>query len=159
VIVHIVVDLIKHFKEVFSCLPKKNVKIIFDTDIGGDCDDAGALAMLHRLCDLGEAELLAVTACYASPYVAGCIDAINRYYNREVPVGINYSAKNEDGGVYAGSLCKEFPSRYPQETYGIPNAAPDTLHVLRKTLAHADDHSITLDSPRKIDSDKKDLLL
>ena len=37
-------------------------KIIFDTDIGGDCDDAGTLAMLHRLCDKGEAELLAVTA-------------------------------------------------------------------------------------------------
>ena len=60
-------------------LEKKTMtKILFDTDIGGDCDDAGALAMLHRLCDLGECELLAVTACYASPYVAGCIDAINR---------------------------------------------------------------------------------
>lgn len=43
---------------------KKPVKIIFDTDIGGDCDDAGALALLHRLCDMGEAELLAVTHCY-----------------------------------------------------------------------------------------------
>jgi hypothetical protein len=31
---------------------KQKVKIVFDTDIGGDCDDAGALAMLHRLCDL-----------------------------------------------------------------------------------------------------------
>ena len=41
----------------------KPVKIIFDTDIGGDCDDAGALALIHRLCDKGEAELLAVTHC------------------------------------------------------------------------------------------------
>lgn len=122
----------------------KPVKIIFDTDIGGDCDDAGALSMLHRLCDLGEAELLAVTACYASPYVAGCIDAINRYYGREVPVGINYAAKTDGGGVYAGPLCMEFPSRYPTETYGTENAAPDTLDVLRKTLADADDHSVTL---------------
>ena len=40
---------------------KKPVRIIYDTDLGGDCDDAGTLAMLHRLCDLGEAELLAVT--------------------------------------------------------------------------------------------------
>ena len=39
---------------------KKPIKIIFDTDIGGDCDDAGALALIHRLCDKGEAELLAV---------------------------------------------------------------------------------------------------
>ncbi len=63
-------------------------KIILDTDIGFDCDDAGALALLHRLCDREEAELLAVTACYDSPYVAGCIDAINRYYKRTVPVGV-----------------------------------------------------------------------
>ena len=122
----------------------KPVKIIFDTDIGGDCDDAGALAMLHRLCDLGEAELLAVTACYASPYVAGCIDAINRYYGREVPVGINYACPTDGKGVYAGPLCEEFPSRYPAEAYGTENAAPDTLTVLRKTLAEAEDSSVVL---------------
>ncbi len=120
------------------------IKIIFDTDIGGDCDDAGALAMLHRLCDLGEAELLAVTACYASPYVAGCIDAINCYYGRVVPVGINYGSDSAEPGVYAGPLCNEFPSRYPAETYGTENAAPDTLVLLRQTLAEAEDHSITL---------------
>ena len=74
----------------------KPVKIIFDTDIGWDCDDAGTLAMLHRLCDKGEAELLAVTHCFATPYVAGCIDAINRFYGREVPVGINYSEIREN---------------------------------------------------------------
>ena len=32
---------------------KPITKIIFDTDIGGDCDDTGALAMLHHLCDMG----------------------------------------------------------------------------------------------------------
>ena len=36
-------------------------KIIFDTDIGGDCDDAGALAILHEAQNAGKAELLAVT--------------------------------------------------------------------------------------------------
>ena len=88
-------------------------KIIFDTDIGGDCDDAGAFALLHRLCNKGEAELLAVTACYASPYVAGCIDAINTYFGRIVPVGVNYSRKSENRGVYAGELCDNYPNRYP----------------------------------------------
>lgn len=63
------------------------VKIIFDSDIGGDCDDAGALCLLHRLCDKGEAELLATTHCFDSPYLAGCMDAINTFNNRKVPVG------------------------------------------------------------------------
>ena len=119
-------------------------KIIFDTDIGGDCDDAGALALLHRLCNKGEASLLAVTHCYSSPYVAGCIDAINRFYGRVVPVGINYDISTTDRGVYAGELCDKFPNSYPSENYGTPKAAPDTLQVLRETLAKADDGSVTL---------------
>lgn len=123
---------------------KRPVKIIFDTDMGGDCDDAGTLAMLHRLCDKGEADLLAVTHCDATPYVAGCIDAINTYYGRQVPVGINYENPKDGRGVYAGALCDAFPNRYSAETYGTSVGAPDTLAVLRQTLAEAEDGSVTL---------------
>src|SRR5690606_32742496 len=35
------------------------VKVIFDTDYSTDCDDPGALAVLHALADLGEVEILA----------------------------------------------------------------------------------------------------
>jgi len=124
--------------------------IIFDTDIGDDCDDAGALALLHRLCGKGEVNLLAVTACYASPYVAGCIDAINTYYGRKVPVGINYKNKMEnigiqgDRGVYTDAICREFPNRFPAENYGTLLTPPDTLAVLRQSLAEAEEDSVTL---------------
>jgi len=37
------------------------VKIIFDTDIGNDVDDALALGLLHALADRGACELLGVT--------------------------------------------------------------------------------------------------
>lgn len=37
---------------------KEPVKILLDTDIGGDCVDAGAMALLHRLCDLWPGELV-----------------------------------------------------------------------------------------------------
>jgi len=121
------------------------VKVIFDTDIGSDCDDAGALAMLHRLCDLGEAELLAVTACYGSDHVAGCIDAINTYYGRKVPIGVNYaSPEYAGGGVYAGALCEEFPNDYPAAVMQGENRPEDTLRLLRRMLASAEEHSITL---------------
>src|SRR5690606_29052446 len=36
------------------------VRVIFDTDLGPDADDAGALALLHALADRGEAEILGV---------------------------------------------------------------------------------------------------
>lgn len=118
-------------------------KIILDTDIGFDCDDAGALALLHRLCDRGEAQLLAVTACYDSLSVAGCIDAINTYYGRPVPVGVLYGAKKavDDLPVYAPTLCREFPNRYPESTYP---AAEDAVSLLRRTLHRAAEHSVTL---------------
>ena len=37
----------------------KAVRVIFDTDIGTDVDDAGALAILHVMADRGEAKILA----------------------------------------------------------------------------------------------------
>jgi inosine-uridine nucleoside N-ribohydrolase len=122
----------------------KPVKIIYDTDIGYDCDDAAALAMIHRLCDRGEAELLAVTHCFSTPYVAGCIDSINCYYGRQVPVGINYEDERQGQGVYAGTLCENFPNNYPSVKYKTSDGAADTLSVIRKTLASAEDKSVTL---------------
>jgi len=123
---------------------EKPVKIIFDTDIGGDCDDAGTLAMLHSLCDKGEAELLAVTHCYSSPWYAGCIDTINRYYGRTVPVGLNYDCPKTNRNTYAGLISDLFESRYPASCYGTEDAPEDTLRVLRKVLAEAEDQSVTL---------------
>ena len=63
------------------------VKLFLDTDIGPDCDDAGALQIIHALCDQGKAELLGVTHCTSSPYGLPTISAINRYNRREVPLG------------------------------------------------------------------------
>lgn len=65
------------------------VKVILDTDMGSDCDDAGAMALLHKYADLGKVEILG--CIYSSgkvPYGAGVIEAINIYYGRpEIPVG------------------------------------------------------------------------
>ena len=119
--------------------------LIFDTDIGGDCDDAGALALCHMLCDKGEAQLLAVTSCYATDWVAGCIDAINKYYGCRVPIGVNYDryveAPNYGGGYkgYDRAICENFPNDYSGAV-----KAPGCLDVLRSTLAAANDGSITL---------------
>ena len=49
------------------------VRLILDTDIGNDIDDALALATIHALQNRGEVELLAVTISkdnrFAAPYV------------------------------------------------------------------------------------------
>ena len=125
----------------------KSKKIIFDTDIGWDCDDAGALALIHSLCNRGEAELLAVTATYYHRYVAGCIDAINRFYGRIVPVGVNYARRDtfveaehpENTYVgYAKPICEEFPNSYKD------GKAEDSIRLMRKILANQADNSVTI---------------
>ena len=54
----------------FSCgisfaQKQKPVSIIFDTDIGPDYDDVGAMALLHAFADKGEAKILATISSNA----------------------------------------------------------------------------------------------
>ena len=66
--------------------------MIFDTDMGSDCDDVGALALLHQYANQNKADIIG--GIYSSgkvPYGAGVIDAINHYYNRpSIPIGAAY---------------------------------------------------------------------
>jgi len=43
------------------------VKIFFDTGMETDCDDAGAMAVLHTLADRGECEILATVTSVRDP--------------------------------------------------------------------------------------------
>ena len=58
--------------------------VIFDTDMDTDCDDVGALAMLHALADAGEVNILATVVSSKFAYSAPCVEAVNRYYGRGV---------------------------------------------------------------------------
>jgi purine nucleosidase len=66
---------------------QSRVKVIFDSDYNSDCDDDNALAVLHALANLGEAEILGIVL--SDPYAR--IDdarALNNYYNRpNIPIG------------------------------------------------------------------------
>ena len=50
------------------------VGVVFDSDMANDCDDAGALAVLHGLADLGEVEILAVVTNRKDPSGASAAD-------------------------------------------------------------------------------------
>ena len=67
---------------------KEPVKIIFDTDMYTDFDDAGALACLHALADAGECEILATVSNTRDCMSVAMCEIINAYYGRpELPVG------------------------------------------------------------------------
>jgi hypothetical protein len=124
---------------------KEPIKIIFDTDMGSDCDDVGALALLHQYEKIGKAEIIA--CIYSSgkvPYGAGVIDAINTYFDRsDIPVGANHSDKV--GDPVDKMNAEKFA--YDTATFGhriIHNRdADEQTRLNRRTLASQKDHSVT----------------
>lgn len=125
---------------------KSPVKVIFDTDIGGDIDDALALAMLHALADRSEVEILAVTISKDNPYSAVHTDIINRFYGRpNIPIGVVKKGKRPEDGysktVAMRKLNGEFV--YPR---GLQSGddAPEAIGLIRKILAQEPDGSVVM---------------
>jgi inosine-uridine nucleoside N-ribohydrolase len=124
------------------------VRLIFDTDIGNDVDDALALAMIHALESRGETKLLAVTVSKDSRSAAPFVDLVNTFYGRpSIPVG----------AVKGGKTPGDTPMiRIPAErraasgAYVYPHrltdgsAAPDAVAVLRRALAAEPDGSVVI---------------
>lgn len=120
------------------------VPVIFDTDMANDCDDAGALAVLHALADKGEAEILAIVTNRKDPSgasAAACA-AINTYYGRPgIPIGTDKNGaktKSRTPSSYAPALRDEFPHNAKPD-----GQMPDALPLLRRVLAAAADQSVT----------------
>lgn len=120
----------------------KPVKIIFDTDMGPDYDDVGALAFLHAMADSGKAEILATLASNKHELVAPSINVLNTYFGRkELPVG---SPKTE--GVNLGSSqhwADSIVAKYPHSIKSTSDV-PDAVSIYRKILSSEADHSITI---------------
>ena len=68
---------------------KKPVPVIFDTDMGPDYDDVGAIAMLHAFADKGEAQILATIASTKYEGVGPVLSVLNTYFKRAMlPIGV-----------------------------------------------------------------------
>ena len=65
-----------------SAQKTKSEKVILDTDFGNDCDDAGALAILHQMAYQGEAEILATMYPMNDEWGAAAVDVVNTYYGK-----------------------------------------------------------------------------
>jgi inosine-uridine nucleoside N-ribohydrolase len=114
------------------------VPVILDTDIGPDCDDAGAVAVLNALADLGEARLLAMGCCTSNEWGAACIAAINTYYGRpDIPVGTYKGEGFLTESPYSEAVGRNFPN-----PVGNGHNAPDARDVYRQTLAAQPDGSV-----------------
>lgn len=114
------------------------VPVILDTDIAGDYDDVGAMAMLHALSDKGETNILAVISCNAFETTVPTISVLNTYFGRaDIPVGITERKKP----------YMDCPQRWAQHIISLfphSNAAQPAIPLYRRILASQPDHSVTI---------------
>jgi hypothetical protein len=116
------------------------VDIIFDTDMGGDCDDVGALFILHGAVERGEARLLATMGCVSSDAIAPCLDAINAWFGRpDIPVGTLKDPGFLAGPHYTAEVARRFPHKHP-----AGKDYPDAVALYRRILAKQPDASVVV---------------
>ncbi|WP_337042447.1 nucleoside hydrolase [Emticicia sp. 17c] len=127
---------------VYAQKPQKPVSIIFDTDIAGDYDDVGAMALLHAFADAGEAKILATISCNAFETTVPTISVLNTYFGRpNIPIGIT---KREKPNMSCSQKWAEaIVEKYPHAVKSNAEAE-EAVKLYRKILAKQPDKSVTI---------------
>ena len=122
------------------------VSVIFDTDMGPDYDDVGALAVLHALADSGEAKILATVSSNMYTNSVPCIEVINTYFKRpDIPLGAPRKGPDiVDLNLRFEKYWPEFlPANYPHTVKSSADA-PDAVQVYRRVLSSQPDASVNI---------------
>lgn len=124
------------------------IRLIFDTDMGNDIDDALALGVIHALQSRGECELLAVTLSKDNEFAAPYVDLVNTFYGRgAIPIGVVKGGKTPEDSKYirlpSEAVDEQGKQRYPHALRSGKNA-PEAVGVIRKVLAAQPDASVVI---------------
>ncbi|WP_339878209.1 nucleoside hydrolase [uncultured Algoriphagus sp.] len=117
-------------------------KVIFDTDMGPDYDDVGAIALLHAFADQGKVEILATMASTKYEGVAGVLNVLNTYFLREdLPIGVptGNAITKRDWQHWTDTLLAKHPHQILSNS-----EVPDAVELYRRLLAEQPDGSVTL---------------
>lgn len=119
----------------------KPVPIIFDTDMGPDYDDIGAIALLHAMADNNECTILATVASNRNPIIGEVLDVMNTYFGRpDIPIGI---VQGNAANIVAVQKWDSFlVSKYPHDAKN--ETCEVALKLYRKILAGQPDKSVTI---------------
>jgi len=120
----------------------KCVPVIFDTDMGPDYDDVGAITLLHYFADKGEAKILATMASTRYPRVAAVLSVLNTYFKKpDIPIGTprDDASDQPDFQKWSDTLVVKYPHKIRSNT-----DAMDAVKLYRKILAKQPDRSVTI---------------
>lgn len=120
------------------------VKVIFDTDMGNDIDDALALDMLYKYADEGRITLLGITSNKEEhPASVEYIDILNTFYGYpDIPVGrIREGANCDRENSFVAQTSRDGGYKRTISDY---DALLESAELLRRLLASQGDGEVTL---------------
>jgi inosine-uridine nucleoside N-ribohydrolase len=120
----------------------KPLPVIFDTDMGPDYDDVGAITLLHAFADSGKATILATIASTRYEGVAAVISVFNTWFKRpEIPIGVPKGAAvdQKDWQHWTDSILAKYPHAIRENAQ-----AENAVTLYRKILANQADHSVVV---------------
>jgi inosine-uridine nucleoside N-ribohydrolase len=123
-------------------IPAAPVPIIFDSDMGPDYDDVGAITILHTYADSGRVKILATVASTKYAGVAGVMNVFNTYFRRaNIPIGVpkGKALQLRDFQHWTDTLLAKYPHKIKSN-----DDVPDAVEVYRKALASQQDKSVTI---------------
>ncbi|MBQ8015219.1 MAG: nucleoside hydrolase [Clostridia bacterium] len=115
--------------------------VIFDTDIGPDCDDAGAMAVMFELAKKYDIKILGAANCTSNPYGNGAIRAIAEHFGHEdFAVGQHTGYEIlKNGDKYNKPVTKKY-MKYENSAVHSKSA----LEFYKKALSKAEENSVTV---------------
>src|SRR5436190_2098917 len=120
----------------------KLIPIIFDSDMGPDYDDVGAITLLHAFADSGKAKILATIASTKYEGVACVMNVFNTYFKRPgIPVAVakGNALAMRDWQHWTDTLIANYPHRIKNN-----DEVPDAVELYRKILSKQPDNSVTI---------------
>jgi len=121
---------------------RAQVRVIFDTDMGPDYDDVGAITLLHAFADSGKATILATMASNKYQGVAAVIDVFNTWFHRpNIPIGVpkEWAVEEKDWQHWTDTILAKYPHAIRENAQ-----AEDAVALYRRILAKQPDHSVVI---------------
>lgn len=118
------------------------VPVIFDSDMGPDYDDVGAIAILHAFADSGKVKILATMASTKYDGVAAVFNVFNTYFNRpNLPIGVpkGEALTLRDWQHWSDTVIANYPHHIRHN-----DEVADAVALYRQLLATQSDTSVTI---------------
>ena len=121
---------------------QKTKAVIFDTDMGPDYDDVGAITLLHAFADSGKVKILATMASTKYEGVAAVLNVLNTYFKRPaIPIGVpkGNAVTQKDWQHWTDTLIAKYPHAIKSNS-----EVADAVTLYRKILSQQPDNSVTI---------------